>query len=69
MKQELFVAVDIGCIECCEDSAVLGVFKSKDHALAVCKEHELRQIENWHGQHSFEVFMVTGIDIVQRVEY
>lgn len=66
---KLFVAVDIGCIECGEESAVLGVFTSEEKAVEVLKEHYVRQEEHWHGQHSFEVFEVDGVDVVCRREY
>jgi hypothetical protein len=63
------VAVDIGCLECGESSKVLGVFTMKMRAEAVCEEHEARQKATWHGQHSFEVFEISGIDEEQRLEY
>lgn len=66
---KLFVAVDIGCIECGEESAVLGVFTSEEKAEEVLKEHHVRQNENWHGQHNFELFEVDGVDVVFRHEY
>lgn len=68
-KEILFVAVDVGCIECGEDSAVLGVFVSRAKAEAVCAEHKERQAEEWHGQHSFRVFEVDGIGAEHRAEY
>jgi len=69
MSDKLFVAVDIGCIECGEESAVLGVFTSEKVAEEVLWEHQKRQDENWRGQHSFECFEIDGIDVVHRCEY
>ena len=66
---KLFVAVDIGCIECGEESAVLGVFTSKEKADEVLYEHHERQHENWFGQHSFECFEVDGIDVIHKQKY
>lgn len=65
----LFVAVDIGCIECGESSAVLGVFTDEEKAREVLKEHIARQDKNWCGQHSFECFKVDGIDVIHKRKY
>lgn len=67
--RKLYVALDVGCIDCMETSAVLGVFTEKNIAEQVCDEHEGRQSENWHGCHSFEVHVIEGIDLENRVEY
>lgn len=56
MEQTVFVAVDIGCIECRESSAVLGIFRSREEAEGVAEVAEVKQREEWGGQHSFEVF-------------
>lgn len=52
----VFVAVDIGCIECGEDSDVLGIFTTKEQAEKACNEAGDKQSKNWRGQHNFEVF-------------
>jgi hypothetical protein len=65
----LYVAVDIGCIECGEESAVLGVFEDENAADAVITEHFERQRENWHGQHHFSVFKIDEINVENRVDY
>ena len=52
----VFVAVDIGCIECGEDSNVLGIFATKEQADKVCDKAREEQLKNWRGQHIFEVF-------------
>ena len=57
-----YVAVDIGCIECSEPSAVLGIFTDESVAESVCAKEEEWQKSNWHGQHSFAVFAVDEID-------
>lgn len=66
---KLFVAVDVGCIECGEESAVIGVFTTEEKATTVLDEHRKRQCKKWRGQHSFECFEIDGIDVVNRVEY
>lgn len=64
-----YVALDIGCIECGEISAVLGLFTNLENAEVVAEDHRIRHNANWHGQHSFEVHEVGAIDIEQRVDY
>ena len=51
----VFVAVDIGCIECGEDSNVLGIFATKAQADKVCDKAR-DDLKRWHGRHMFEVF-------------
>lgn len=53
-----YIAVDIGCIECGENSSVLGIFTNKEQALEILKKCEEYQKEHWEGQHSFELFEV-----------
>jgi hypothetical protein len=52
---KVYVAVDVGCIECGEDSEVLGAFVSREQAEQVADGARIAQRENWHGQHSFFV--------------
>ena len=52
----VFVAVDIGCIECDEPSSVLGIYGTEEEALQFCEEAEIAQAKNWQGQHAFLVF-------------
>jgi len=66
---KLYVAVDVGCIDCGEKTSVMGVFTEFNKAQKVCDEHEERQRNNWHGKHSFEVHEVYDIDQLVRVEY
>ena len=58
---KLYVAVDIGCIECGEESNVLGIYTDQAKAESVCDSAAVKQRENWTGEHSFEVFEVKGI--------
>lgn len=53
-----YLAFDIGCIECGEPSAVLGVFMSRDEANLAAEHAERVQRENWLGQHYFEVYEI-----------
>ena len=65
---EVFVVVDVGCIECGEDSDVVGVFtvwEDAERAADVARDH---QRENWRGQHDFLVFeKAIDADIVGEV--
>lgn len=53
-----YVAVDIGCIECDEESMVLGVFDRAEDAQAVANECKIEQEKHWIGEHHFFVFPV-----------
>ena len=50
----VFVVVDIGCIECSEGSAVLGVFTNREHAEAVrVAARDRYRSDEWMGEHHF----------------
>ncbi len=66
---KFYVAVDIGCIECGEESFVLGVFTNETKAKEVLDEHRDRQAKHWRGQHSFELHEIDEINTVYPVEY
>lgn len=58
----MYLAFDIGCIECCEESSVIGLYLTRAEAETACKDyidpnHGWGR-EGWHGQHSVEVFEV-----------
>ena len=53
-----YVVVDIGCIECGEQSGVLGIFTDKKEAEKTAKKYKEKQANNWSGQHYFEIFEV-----------
>lgn len=56
---KLWLAFDIGCIECEEPSSVIGVFTTEQAAKDACtKEREIQE-KNWTGQHSMQVFEIT----------
>lgn len=59
---KLFVAVDIGCIECGEQSSVLGVFDNEEAAELVRDKAQKKQSKEWKGQHDFQVFEVPGLN-------
>lgn len=56
---EAWLVFDIGCIECGESSAVVGIYGSKSDADANMEEAKKKQEADWHGQHSFEMFDVS----------
>jgi hypothetical protein len=57
-----FLAFDVGCIECGEDSTVVGVFESKQEAIEAARERAKGEGDEppfgyfSGGQHSVEVF-------------
>lgn len=51
-----WLAFDIGCIECGESSAIIGVFETEKAAKDACKVAREEQKKDWAGQHSMEVF-------------
>lgn len=63
-----YVAVDIGCIECGEDSHVVGVFTSEELA-AEANKKQIAFNEQWRGEHHFEVFPIDAIDKEFLVKY
>lgn len=68
-EEMYYVAVDIGCIECGEESSVIGIYTNKEEALKVTAEHKKRQGEKWSGEHHFEIYEVPEINKTYRVEY
>jgi len=51
-----FLTMDIGCLECGEESEVLGIFNTKEEAEAKCAEMEAL---GWRGgQHSYQIFEI-----------
>lgn len=60
----LYVCVDIGCIECGEESKIIGLFSALDRARKAVAEREAKcQRAAWRGEHRFEVFPVEEIDV------
>lgn len=51
-----WLAFDVGCIDCGEASAVIGVYTTRVEAEAACETAKQKQRADWHGQHSMEVF-------------
>ncbi len=51
---KVFVAVDVGCLECGEQSKVIGVFNNKDRADAALQAAEAQRAD-WSGEHAFFV--------------
>ena len=58
----LWVAVDVGCIECGEPSDVFGVFTSQEQAQATCDAWYAHD-NGWRGgQHSYQVIPVDALN-------
>ena len=67
--EKYYVLVDIGCIECGEESHVIGIFTDVKLAEQAKTNHKLRQEKNWCGQHYFKIFEIDEINKVYEVEY
>lgn len=52
----MYIAFDIGCLECGEPSGIIGVYNEKDEAEAAAEAAHRRQREDWHGEHGMWVF-------------
>lgn len=62
----LYVAIDLGCMECGEFTAILGIFDRREDADAVCAEHKQRFQNKWGrggGEHEWIVFEVEDKNI------
>lgn len=59
-----YLVFDIGCIECCEPSGIVGIYRTRDKAYAACNEAADRQAADWQGQHRFHVY-----DLADRGDY
>ena len=64
-----YVAVDIGCIECCEDSGVLGIFTDEKKAEEVIKDHRERALKFACGKHIFFIEKFKDVNDIHRVTY
>lgn len=67
MVDNYFVLVDIGCLECGEESALIGVFTECEKAEKALAEARELQRKNWFGQHSFEIFEWDGVCNAYRI--
>ncbi len=48
MAAERFVLVDVGCIECGEQTEIVGVFDTQDEAVAIADEYaKKKNITDW----------------------
>ena len=66
-----YVVLDIGCIECGEQSAILGIFDDEKKAKEVMKKYDKIQSDNWTGQHYFEIVEVKeeNIELYDKKSY
>lgn len=58
MIKTYYLAFDVGCIECGEDSGVVGLFKTREEAQTASDAAATIQKEDWHGQHHFDVYEI-----------
>jgi hypothetical protein len=62
MTPDQFLVFDIGCIECREPSSVVGVYATREEASRVRDEYDDEEHPEWGGDHSVEVFVISGVD-------
>jgi hypothetical protein len=51
-----YLAFDIGCIECGEESGVVGTYDTEAGAEHAADAAEIAQEKDWGGQHHFVVY-------------
>ena len=59
-----WILVNIGCIECCVSSAIVGVFTDEARANELAEDLQNRHSWRGHGQNSYEVFPMPSLDVV-----
>lgn len=52
----IYVGVDIGCIECGEESKMVAINTDEAKVRGALEAAERRQAADWHGEHHFECF-------------
>ena len=53
-----YLAFDVGCIECGEDSGPIGVFADREAAERSCEDAQVKQQEDWYGEHVMDVWEI-----------
>lgn len=56
-----YIAMDIDCIECGEESDCLGIFSDKEKAQAALTEAQEKQKRNWKGDHYFVIYEINNV--------
>jgi len=52
----MYLVFDVGCIECCSDSGIVGIWDNEEDAVNLANRLQ-REHNFWDGgQHHFEVF-------------
>ncbi len=51
----VYVAVDVGCIECGEETRIIGIYAKREDAQSALDKAQIEQKAKWTGEHSFEV--------------
>lgn len=53
-----FLAFDVGCIECGEDSGPIGVFTDREAAERACADAQTKRQKDWLGEHEMVVWNI-----------
>lgn len=64
-----YLVMDIGCIECGEESSIVGLFERREDAdkamVDYIDDDTLWGKEEWNGQHSIDIFDIkTGKEVL-----
>ena len=63
-RNEMWIVVNIGCIECGVSSDIVGVFSDEARANAIADQFQEKHRWREGGQNSFEVFQMPEVDVV-----
>ncbi len=64
MENEMWIVVNIGCIECGVSSDIVGVFSDEARANAIAEQFAKKYGWRENGQNSFKVFPMPYTDVV-----
>ena len=63
MATTMWLVFDVGCIECGEDSTVVGVYRTRDEAERAAEAYRPQDADGWgrpewNGQHDVSVYPI-----------
>lgn len=57
-----WLVFDIGCLECGEESNIVGLYDTKEEAVAASIVASDIQQQSWSGQHEFEIYDLAEVN-------
>lgn len=64
LEIDMYLVMNIGCIECGVSSQVVGVFETEEQAKEIAKKFDEKYSWREGGQNSFEVFPVPEAGVI-----